>query len=269
MERTLVVPAPAKINLFLHVVGRRDDGYHLLESAMSYVRFGDTLTLVSRDDGVIEMSTPTPGVPPETDLSIRAARALRAVARKPNLGVSISLEKRIPMGAGLGGGSSDAASVILALNRLWGLNLSRVELMKVGVALGADVPFFIFGRAAIARGIGEKLSACSIPVAPVWLTKPPVLVPTPSIFIQPGLKRNYRTLAVDALPLNAGENALQLIAESLYPEIAKARQQFGDAARMTGSGAAVFTLTRPPPSSDWHISTQLLPRHPLAHFTSD
>ena len=269
MERTLVVPAPAKINLFLHIVGRRDDGYHLLESAMCCLRFGDTLTLNQREDGVIEMAAPTPGVPPETDLCIRAARALRAVARKPQLGVSISIEKRIPMGAGLGGGSSDAASVLLGLNRLWALHLSRAALMKVGLALGADVPFFIFGCAAIARGIGEKLSACSIPAAPVWLTKPPVHVPTPSIFAQPALRRNYPILAVDALPLNAGENALQPIAESLYPQIADSRQNTGHAARMTGSGAAVFTLTRPPLSSDWHISTQLLPHHPLAHFTSD
>ncbi len=270
MERTLVVPAPAKVNLFLHIVGRRDDGYHLLESAMSTVRFGDTLTLTLRDDDRIEMVTPTPGVPPEQDLCVRAARALRARVRKP-LGVSIAIEKRIPMGAGLGGGSSDAASVLLGLNRLWHAHLSRAELMKIGVALGADVPFFIFGSAAIARGIGEDLTACSLPAAPIWITKPPIHVPTPSIFAQPSLRRNYPPLQRDAAPLTSGENALQTVAETLHPDIARARAHLSPNARMTGSGAAVFSLTRPQvaTSPDWRISTQLLPRHPLAHFTYD
>jgi 4-diphosphocytidyl-2-C-methyl-D-erythritol kinase len=270
MERTLIVPAPAKVNLFLHIVGRREDGYHLLESAMSTVRFGDTLTLTTRGDDQIVMVTPTPGVAAEEDLCVRAARALRAVARKP-LGVSIAIEKRIPMGAGLGGGSSDAASVLLALNRLWALNFSRAQLMKIGVALGADVPFFIFGSAAIARGVGEQLTACSIPAAKIWLAKPAVHVPTPSIFAQPTLKRNYPLLSVDAAPLRSGENALQPVAETLHPEIADSRTRLGAEARMTGSGAAVFTFASPPESAspDWHISTQLLPRHPLAHFTYD
>lgn len=270
MERTLVVPAPAKVNLFLHIVGRREDGYHLLESAMSTVRFGDTLSLTTRNDDRIEMVTPTPGVPHEEDLCVRAARALRAVARKP-LGVSIAIKKRIPMGAGLGGGSSDAASVLLALNRLWELNFSRRQLMKIGVALGADVPFFIFGRAAIVRGIGEQLTACSIPAAKIWLAKPAVHVPTPSIFAQPTLKRNYPPLVVDAATLHSGDNALQSVAEALYPEITNARNRLGPQARMTGSGAATFTFVSPATTTnpDWHISTQLLAQHPLAHFTTD
>jgi 4-diphosphocytidyl-2-C-methyl-D-erythritol kinase len=271
-RRALIVPAPAKVNLFLHVVGRRDDGYHLLESAMCFLRFGDTLTLTAREDDVIEMTTPTPGVVPEDDLCVRAARALRGHARKA-LGVSIAIEKRIPMGAGLGGGSSDAASVLLALNRLWGLHLPRATLMKIGVALGADVPFFIFGHAAIARGIGEQLCACSIPAAQIWLAKPNIHVPTPSIFSQTALKRNYAALEIEAAPLSGGENALQPVAETLHPEITHARARLGPAARMTGSGAAVFTLERPRAVAenhpDWHISTHLLAQHPLAHFTSD
>ncbi len=268
MAHVLVVPAPAKVNLFLHIVGRRSDGYHLLESAMALVAFGDTLTLTKRDDGQIVMRAPTPGVAVESDLCVRAARALQAYSQC-RFGVEIEIEKRIPMGAGLGGGSSDAATVLLALNQLWQLKLNRATLMEIGLALGADVPFFIFGRAAIARGIGEKLSSVSLPAAQILLAMPDVHVPTPSIFAQTSLKRDCVCLDRHALALSDGENVLQPVAEALHPQIAALRQRLGPRARMSGSGAAIFLLYPPHRVTDlakWHVHTRILPRHPLLDF---
>src|SRR6184192_3484859 len=158
-------PAPAKLNLFLHVVGRREDGYHLLQTVFRLLDFSDHLQFTLRDDGAIKLHTPLPGVPEEKDLCVRAAKLLRQESGV-SLGVDIFLEKHIPMGGGLGGGSSDAATTLLALNRLWKLGWKRERLLKLGLRLGADVPVFIFGENAFAEGVGEKLSTIALP--PAW-----------------------------------------------------------------------------------------------------
>ena len=167
----VTVPAPAKLNLFLHVTGRRADGYHLLETLLVAVDVGDTITLTRRDDGAIVRTTELAGVAPQDDLAVRAAAALKRETGSA-FGVDIALAKRVPLGSGMGGGSSDAASVLLALNRLWDANLPRAELMRLGVALGADVPFFLQGEPALARGIGERLTPVTLP--PLWVA---VIVP--------------------------------------------------------------------------------------------
>ena len=175
--RRLVVPAPAKVNLFLHVTGRRGDGYHTLESLFALVDLADTLTLETRDDGAVVRAGDVPGVTAEEDLALRAARRLQEASGGRH-GVSIAIDKRIPMGAGLGGGSSDAATVLLALNRLWDLGLSREALIDVAAELGADVPFFVFGQTALARGIGERLGPMTMPT-----TRPSagIIVESPSL----------------------------------------------------------------------------------------
>ncbi|MDP1682171.1 MAG: 4-(cytidine 5'-diphospho)-2-C-methyl-D-erythritol kinase, partial [Burkholderiales bacterium] len=156
-----VFPAPAKLNLFLHVTGQRSDGYHLLQTVFRFIDYGDTVSLSPRADGQIVLTHPLPGVPPEKDLCYRAARLLQTTTETTQ-GVDITLEKRLPLGGGLGGGSSDAATVLLALNRLWQLNLSRNELLKLGLQLGADVPFFIYGSNAWAEGVGEALQTINL-----------------------------------------------------------------------------------------------------------
>ncbi len=186
---TLTVPAPAKLNLFLHVTGRRADGYHTLESLMVLLDFGDTLTLSRREDGEIVLANPLPGVPVESDLTFRAAQLLRNHAGTAQ-GATIALSKRIPLGAGLGGGSSDAASVLLALNRLWDLDLSRAELMQLGLRLGADVPFFIFGSNAHVTGIGDILRPVTLPRMAYLIVVPPVHVATAGVFAAPELRRD-------------------------------------------------------------------------------
>jgi 4-diphosphocytidyl-2-C-methyl-D-erythritol kinase len=160
-------PAPAKLNLFLHVVGRRADGYHPLQTLFRLIDLADTLRFAPRDDGAVRLATPLSGVPEETDLTVRAARMLQA-ATGTRHGVTISLEKRIPMGGGLGGGSSDAATTLMALNVLWGLGLPRERLAEIGLKLGADIPFFVFGRNAFAEGVGERLAAVDVPPAGTW-----------------------------------------------------------------------------------------------------
>ena len=185
----LVLPAPAKLNLFLHVTGRRADGYHLLETVFQFVDLADSVTLVRRDDGEIRRARDWAEVPADSDLAVRAARALQA-ATGCRLGVDITVDKRIPTGAGLGGGSSDAATVLLGLNRLWGLGLSRPALQAIGLTLGADVPVFVFGQNAYATGIGEELLPVTLP--PCWyvLAMPPGGVATGSVFSAPELTRD-------------------------------------------------------------------------------
>ena len=249
----LVVPAPAKLNLFLHVTGRRPDGYHELESLMVLLDFGDTLTLETRDDGRIELTHPTPGVAPEQDLTHRAATLLQRETGTKQ-GVTLAIDKHTPMGAGMGGGSSDAASVLLALNRLWQLNLDRAKLMQLGLQLGADVPFFIFGQAAHVTGIGERLEAVTVPPLAAVILMPPVHVPTAAIFGAPDLVRNTPRSNAGAFPPDFGRNDMQPPAVARFPAIATALHaldsaEFGEVgrkalspARMTGSGAAVFRL---------------------------
>jgi 4-diphosphocytidyl-2-C-methyl-D-erythritol kinase len=238
----LVVPAPAKLNLFLHVTGRRGDGYHTLESLFVMLDYCDTVTLARRDDGAVVRTRDLPGVDADADLAVRAARALRQETGT-RYGVDLAIDKRIPQGGGLGGGSSDAATVLLALNRLWQLGLSRAALMRIGLALGADVPFFVYGAPAIARGIGERLKAVSLP--PLWVTvvAPPVVVPTAAIFGAPELTRATPSAKMDVFSEGYGRNDLQAVAVARFPDIAASLAPLhlrSPWARMTGSGGCVF-----------------------------
>ena len=234
-------PAPAKLNLFLHVVGRRADGYHLLQTAFRLIDRADTLRFSPRADGAVTLANPIPGVPPETDLTVRAARLLQQATGCRN-GVEIQMDKRLPMGGGLGGGSSDAATVLVALNHLWQLGLSRERLQELGLALGADVPVFVFGRNAFAEGVGEALR--SLDLLPAWyvVIESPVAVPTAAIFGAPELKRDTLPIEIANWRPGMGTNDLQTVAVARFPPVAERLAwlaQFGDA-RMTGSGACVF-----------------------------
>lgn len=237
-----VYPAPAKLNLFLHVVGRRGDGYHLLQTLFRFVGYGDLLTFAPRDDGAVTLARPLPGVPPESDLTVRAARLLQAETGCRQ-GVEIRVEKRLPMGGGLGGGSSDAATVLLALNHLWRLGLPRRRLQEIGLALGADVPVFVFGRNAFAEGVGEELLPVDVPPAWYVVLEPPVEVPTVEIFRAPELRRDTPPIEAGVWTPGFGGNDLQAVAIARFPEVARHLQwlsRFAEA-RMTGSGACVFS----------------------------
>jgi 4-diphosphocytidyl-2-C-methyl-D-erythritol kinase len=183
------IPAPAKLNLFLHVTGRRADGYHLLQTVFRFIDVHDRIHLERRDDGRVLRSIDLPGVPESVDLSLRAALALQQ-ATGSTFGVNVTLEKNLPAGGGLGGGSSDAASVLVALNRLWNTGLSRRELMRIGLGLGADVPVFVFGQNAFAEGIGEDLQAVALPARWYVVVQPDASVPTQAIFTAPDLTRD-------------------------------------------------------------------------------
>jgi len=242
-------PAPAKLNLFLHIVGRRPDGYHLLQTAFQLIDHSDLLHFTLRDDNHIERITELAGVPAESDLIVRAARLLQAVAtaKFPGrvFGADIAIEKQLPMGGGLGGGSSDAATTLMALDYLWQTGITRQELMALGLQLGADVPFFIFGRNAFAEGIGEQLQAIDTPTCWFVVIEPGVSVPTATIFSSQELTRDSKTVRItdfSSAITGFGKNDLQVVASKLFPPIAEAIHwlgQFGDA-RMTGSGACVF-----------------------------
>ncbi|MBI1888118.1 MAG: 4-(cytidine 5'-diphospho)-2-C-methyl-D-erythritol kinase [Nitrosomonadales bacterium] len=243
VKPTLSCPAPAKLNLFLHVVGRRPDGYHLLQTLFRFVDLHDTLHFTLREDGVVHRTNAIEGVPEERDLCVRAARLLQSETGCDS-GVDIAVEKRIPLGGGLGGGSSDAATTLIALNRLWSLGLSRERLMQIGLRLGADVPLFVFGENAFAEGVGEVLQACPLPEAWYVVLFPPVQVPTAQIFGHPELTRDTVSITMRALPERQEQlrNDLQPVACKLYPEVARHLawlNNFGKA-MMTGSGACVF-----------------------------
>lgn len=234
-------PAPAKLNLFLHVVGRRPDGYHLLQTVFRFLDHGDRLHIAPRQDGAIRRGQPLPGVSEEHDLCLRAARLLQAHAGC-RLGADIRLDKRLPMGGGLGGGSSDAATVLLALNRLWGLDLPRAELQVLGLELGADVPVFVFGRSAFAEGVGEQLQAVELAPASYVVLTPPVHVSTAEIFAHPALTRDTPAVKMRVFSTGFGHNDLERVVCERYPQVAECLvwlRKFGDA-RMTGSGACVF-----------------------------
>jgi 4-diphosphocytidyl-2-C-methyl-D-erythritol kinase len=245
MARTLNnCPAPAKLNLFLHVTGRRADGYHLLQTAFQLLDRGDTLHFSVRDDGTVRRTTDVPGVAEADDLIVRAARLLQA-ATGTSLGADIGIDKLLPMGGGLGGGSSDAATALIALNHLWETQLDRRALMRLGVQLGADVPFFIFGTNAFAEGIGEELTRISTPKLWYIVIEPGIAAPTAAIFSDPELTRDTKVVRITDFPEATnqfGKNDLQVVATKLFPPIDEALQwlrQYGDA-RMTGSGACVF-----------------------------
>jgi 4-diphosphocytidyl-2-C-methyl-D-erythritol kinase len=285
---TLTCPAPAKLNLFLHVVGRRADGYHLLQTLFRFIDLNDILTFTLRADGDVHRVNAIEGVPPEQDLCVRAARLLQQETGC-KLGVDITLEKRIPMGGGLGGGSSDAATTLLALNRLWGLGLSRERLMQMGLSLGADVPVFIFGESAFAEGVGERLQAYELPDAWYVVLCPPVHVPTPQIFSHSELTRNTISMTMRALPKGSDyrvgaqpglKNDLQAVACKLYPAVAEHLAWLARfaPALMTGSGACVFAefstegeaeavFQQLPPNMRGFV-TRGLQQHPLKDFAA-
>ena len=238
-------PAPAKLNLFLHIVGRRPDGYHELQTCFQFVDLCDDIHIGVRSDGAIRRLRGAAGVSSEEDLCVRAARALQA-ASGCALGATIDVVKRIPMGAGLGGGSSDAATCLVALNRLWGLNLPTARLAELGLKLGADVPVFVHGRAAWAEGVGERLTPLFPPQAPpevnYLILKPKVFVSTAEVFQDPELTRNSAPITIHGFLASGGRNDCLDVVRRRYPEVARALDWlslFGHA-RLTGTGACVF-----------------------------
>lgn len=277
---TLVVPAPAKLNLFLHVVGRRPDGYHLLESLMVLLDHHDTLRLTVNLSGRVRRLSGNEGIAEDHDLIVRAARLMQEKAGGDH-GVDLVIEKRIPVGGGLGGGSSDAAAVLLALNRLWNIHLDRADLCTLGLRLGADVPFFVFGESAFVTGIGEALLPVSVARAWFLVLIPPESVPTAHVFQSPELTRNTPCATIIGFPEFAGRNDLQAVTLSRYPEVGRCLRILeglpgASGARMTGSGACVFawfpderaarTAHSALPVDCRGFVAQLVPRHPLAGF---
>ena len=244
MKSLYDIAAPAKLNLFLHITGRRSDGYHLMQSAFMLIDWCDTLHFELRADGQISREDLGAALPAE-DLDVRAARALKA-ASASTLGVHIGIEKRIPAQAGMGGGSSDAASALLALNRLWKLNLPLERLAEIGLTLGADVPFFLGGRNAWVEGIGEKLAPITVPSGRFLVLKPQAGLETRLIFSDPALKRDSETAIISGFaadPFGFGRNDLQSVAQRLCPGVTQALEWLalhGLKGRMTGSGSAVF-----------------------------
>lgn len=291
------LPAPAKLNLFLHVVGRRADGYHLLQSIFVLIDWCDILHVERRDDGRLARHDLGRALPAD-DLTLRAARLLQAESGS-TLGADISIDKRVPWGAGLGGGSSDAATTLIALDRLWGLRWPRARLLALAARLGADVPFFVGGRNAFVEGIGERLTPVELPPAWYAVVKPPAAIATPLVFADPGLVRDTEAVILlgsfgnaeqhpgrdargaAALAQGFGRNDLQPVAERRCPEVAEVRRwleaRFGNG-RMTGSGSAVFAragtgdrpVARLPPqlpAAGWEgRMCRSLPEHPLVHW---
>ncbi|AHI31389.1 MAG: 4-(cytidine 5'-diphospho)-2-C-methyl-D-erythritol kinase [Marinobacter sp.] len=242
---SLVLPSPAKLNLFLHILGRRPDGYHELQTLFQFLNYGDTLTLTARTDGRIVLEQPLPGVPDEENLIVRAARQLAATAGHTTPGVSIAIDKQLPMGGGLGGGSSNAATTLVGLNRLWGLNRSLDELAELGLSLGADVPVFVRGHAAWGEGVGERLTDANPPEDWFLVIKPPCDISTKEIFSEQGLTRD--TPGIKIAPAFEGDasryrNDCEDVVRRLYPEVHQSLEwlaQFGPA-RLTGTGACIF-----------------------------
>lgn len=275
------VPAPAKLNLFLHVTGRRADGYHLIQSVFMLIDWCDTLHFELRRDGVIsrsDLSTATGEAPdklPAEDLTVRAARALQKITGT-SLGVHIGLEKRIPAQAGMGGGSSDAASCLLALQRLWGITLSRQDLLVLALSLGADVPFFLSGGHAWVEGVGERITPLCLPAASFLVVKPAAGLSTKLIFSAPALKRDSKTATIEGFAAGAtsdagqafsphsiygfGQNDLQAVALNLCPQLGQSLDWLKGKnlrGRMTGSGSAVFAyLPHGVDSTDCNIGSE-------------
>ena len=271
-------PAPAKLNLFLHVVGRRPDGYHLLQTVFRFIECADYLRFAPRADGEIVLATPTPGVAEEADLTVRAARMLQAHTGCRQ-GASITLRKHLPMGGGLGGGSSDAATVLLALNHLWQTGLPRSELERIGLALGADVPVFVHGRNCFAEGVGERFIDLELPAATYLILQPAVHVPTAVIFGAATLRRDTPPLDPSQWRPGIGHNDLEPVACAAFPPVAAALdwlRGFAPEAMMTGSGACVFAAFADPAAaqavfdqrpSGWRgWVARGLAQHPLAEI---
>lgn len=283
-QSPLVCAAPAKLNLFLHVIGRRPDGYHLLQTAFRMLDWGDSLTFTLREDGQIRRVSALAGVLAEADLVVQAARLLQEETGCA-LGIDIQVAKHLPMGGGLGGGSSDAATTLIALNRLWGLQLPRPRLQQLGLRLGADVPFFVFGRTAFAEGVGEDLSPLTLPPAWYVVVSPEVMVPTAAIFAAEDLTRQTPPMKIADFAASPGSrhtrNDLEPVARARFPAVGAVIDWLGSygQARMTGSGACVFAEVAdeaaaravvaacPPVWRAW--SAQGLDVHPLHGWVAD
>jgi 4-diphosphocytidyl-2-C-methyl-D-erythritol kinase len=238
---TLVLPAPAKLNLFLHITGRRDDGYHELQTLFQLLDYGDELTFSHRADGAVRLTPALPGIPETDNLVYRAAVALKR-ATGCHFGSDIHITKRLPAGGGLGGGSSDAATTLLGLNRLWNLGLGLDELATIGLQLGADVPVFVRGHTAWAEGIGERLTPVEMPEAWYFVLAPGCHVSTAAIFADGELTRNARPITIRAFLEQGAQNHCQPVVERLYAGVLEARQWLDGfaPARMTGTGACLF-----------------------------
>ena len=254
MINQLQLKAPAKVNRFLHITGQRPDGYHLLQTVFQLIDLEDHVTLDYRADGAIIRTNGPTNVKPEDDLVIRAAQLLKKTTNT-SLGCDIHLQKNIPMGAGLGGGSSDAATVLWGLNEMWGTGLTRQELMNLGVQLGADVPFFLLGQNAFAEGIGEILHPIELPETTLLVIYPKVHIPTVDIFKSPDLTRNHPTVTMSDFTESAnldqfGSNDCEKVVVQKYQEVAAALEWLNQKAplsspRMSGSGSSVFTALEP------------------------
>lgn len=249
---TLELRCPAKLNLFLHIIGRRTDGYHLLQSAFQLIDWCDTLRLTAISENTVRRINPIPDVPPEQDLVVRAAQLLKEFCNVGH-GVEIDLMKEIPMGAGLGGGSSDAASTLIGLNHLWGLQLDTKTLCQIGLKLGADVPFFLFGQNAFVEGIGEQIQALPSETSEFLVIFPNQGIATSQIFQDPQLTRDHAPITIDgfiASPKSFQSNDCQAVAVRNCPEVKQALDWIADVApnsapRMSGSGSSVFGVLDP------------------------
>ena len=270
-------PAPAKINLFLHITGQRSDGYHLLQTLFQFLEVGDELGFEVRSDGVINRTVAVPGVPASEDLVVKAATLLQQHSGT-NLGADIAIDKRLPMGGGLGGGSSDAATVLVALNELWSLGLPRSRLAEIGLVLGADVPVFVLGRAAWAEGVGEILEPADLKQTAVVVITPACQVDTTCVFRDADLTRNTRPITMHAASLPGTGNDCEPVTRRLYPEVGEALDwlsQFAEA-RMSGTGSSVFAsfdnmgeaaeVARQVPQCWTCITTRRINRSPLLDF---
>jgi len=276
-----IFPAPAKLNLFLHVIGRREDGYHLLQTAFRFINHSDRLRFDITHNGVIRHANLISGLTETDDLCVRAAKLLRQRSGRESLGVEIHLEKNIPLGGGLGGGSSDAATTLIALNRLWGIDWERERLMALGLELGADIPVFIYGRNAFAEGVGEELYAVDLPSAWYVVLTPPVQISTAAVFTSKELTRNTIPIKIAAFSMGQGHNDLEPVAMRMQPVIAEwlewLKQQHGTTkVAMSGSGSCVFAEFSSESAARevfWRLPGDMsgfvvsgLARHPLSDF---
>ena len=263
--------APAKLNLFLHITGRRADGYHELQTLFQLLDYGDELSFDPLPNGELSLHAEGPtasAMPLDDNLILQAAELLRQEAKDPMLGAAISIDKRLPAGAGLGGGSSDAAATLLALNELWQLDLAEAQLCELGVKLGADVPVFLRGRSAWAEGVGEILTPVELPDAFFLVVTPPCFVSTKEVFSQENLTRNSPAIKMADFLAGRSRNDCEAVTRALYPEVAEALDwlaQFTEA-RMTGTGASVFARCKSRAEAE-----QLLARlpKPLTGFVAE
>ena len=237
----LSLPAPAKLNLMLHIVGRRADGYHLLETLFQFLDYADTLHFNTRTDGQIILHSVIPGVAHDDNLVVRAARLLQAQS-KTRLGADIWLDKKLPVGGGIGGGSSNAATTLVGLNHLWRTQQSLESLAELGLSLGADVPVFVMGRAAFAQGVGEKLQPVELPEPWYLVAVPAVSISTAKVFADEGLTRDTPLTNIRTVLKQSGHNDCQAVVEERYPEVSNALILLNKfvQARLTGTGSCIF-----------------------------